>query len=708
MTSGGRLLRATIAALMAASFCWQARAQNGAEGVSGAFQLPPRPVWAGEVFDLGFSWRVDWQAFGNLEGPVLWDSGAIVAEPWQAPALNILPPAPGRQQATITFRTRALAVQPGRVTLAPVRQQMVLRTGVMRTNDYERAVTQTLSVAGAPAALEVRPLPPAPPGFSQAVGRFKLSASATSAKVRVGEPVTWTLLLSGAGNWAGLQRLPARSVSRDLEVRGSPRMTETPGTTMFERSIREDVELIPRRAGRHVLAGVEMIVFDPDPGQYVRLASPQIVLEVQPAAAADGSPPAAAAGRKEQALPPLLSGEGRSMRPMSSLAWRATLAAPVVLVMAAWLLLALARARRHDPERVARRSHRRLRKTLRRLERATSAPERRRLVREWQRDAGLRWKLGRAAPVPSSFAQEDGWRRLWAEADLFLYGRSATLPDDWVARARQSWMEKGQPPAFAPATMFRRENLYPLAAAICLAIGLSAMPAPAAPGNGVEASLRQAVARHPLDWKARYNLAVTLAGAKRWEEAAGHAGVAWVQQPDAQVTRDLWTRFARQAGYLQQEGGVPLPEGRWGRFAAATAPAGWQWTIAAFALAAALGAVTALVALYARARRAVLIAGAVVMLSGLIGSGLAWASLARYGALSSRDAVVVWRSTPLRAVPVEAPVDAGTAMIAAGAAGSVDGRFLEWTRVRFGDGRRGWVRQENVIWFWKSAEAALE
>lgn len=34
-----------------------------ATSVEGSYVLPDRPVWAGEVFELGLQWRVDREAF---------------------------------------------------------------------------------------------------------------------------------------------------------------------------------------------------------------------------------------------------------------------------------------------------------------------------------------------------------------------------------------------------------------------------------------------------------------------------------------------------------------------------------------------------------------------------------------------------------------------------------------------------------------------
>src|SRR3546814_3984869 len=42
-------------------------------------------VWAGEIFDLKLVWRVDWQTFGNLDGPLEWKPEPFVAGPFSEP-----------------------------------------------------------------------------------------------------------------------------------------------------------------------------------------------------------------------------------------------------------------------------------------------------------------------------------------------------------------------------------------------------------------------------------------------------------------------------------------------------------------------------------------------------------------------------------------------------------------------------------------------
>src|SRR4051812_37185589 len=62
------------------------RAPAGA--AQGRFVLPDRPVWAGEVFDLGLDWQVDWSLFRNLDGDLAWKPDPLVADAWSTPVLD--------------------------------------------------------------------------------------------------------------------------------------------------------------------------------------------------------------------------------------------------------------------------------------------------------------------------------------------------------------------------------------------------------------------------------------------------------------------------------------------------------------------------------------------------------------------------------------------------------------------------------------------
>ena len=690
-------LRLALAGLaLAASLALPAQAQP----VTGAFEAPDKPLWAGEVFDLTLAWTVDWSTFGNLEGELAWESAPLAAEPWGAPALRA-PPAPGATRAVIEFKTRAMALAPGLTPVQPARQVMRLQTGVVDMEEYQRAITETRTIESAPGLFRIRPLPPAPETFLGAVGQFEVESAVEAEEIRVGESLTWRVTLSGTGNWPAISGLPARQVSRDFQLIGEPEQIEGADGTLFERSLSESVTLVPLRAGRYVLGAFEVVAFDPGAGRYVRHLAPPITLEVLPDPNGDLLPPDIppdALPDEDAPLPPMLKGEAAALAPPSDrLFVGALLTAPLGL-LALWLGLAFWRAYEADPYRRARGAHRRLARTLARLAQDPQAAEARALVRDWQRDAALRLRLGLAAPAPEAF-EDPRWGDLWAQADRFLYGRAGVLPQDWLTRAAELHAALGPPPPFRPATALRRPNLLPAAAGL-VSLALFLLTSGAHAQEMTAKALTERVAEAPLDWRARHNLAIALAAQDRWEEAAGHAAVAFVQSPSDPQTRQLWLTTGAKAGYSLAPGAsVPRPRDWRGRAIASASPAVWRWLLIGLAALTTVGLGAGLYGRY-RAGRRLVRAGLGLAALAAVGMMVSATALAGYGALGSSRAVVIWGAGPLRPLPVDTPAEAAEIQLAGGAVGRVEQTYLGWRQVRLGDGRTGWTRQENLIWVW--------
>lgn len=144
-------------------------------------------------------------------------------------------------------------------------------------------------------SVTVQPLPKeAPPGFTNAVGRFRLEADASPTEVMAGEPVTVTLRLSGEGNLPTLTR-PRLEVDTSFAVypaddaltlnRRGPHLTGTRTLTYV---------MVPYQAGRFTLPPVRFAYFDPERGVYRTLTAPLPVLVVHPSLRAPAESVAAA------------------------------------------------------------------------------------------------------------------------------------------------------------------------------------------------------------------------------------------------------------------------------------------------------------------------------------------------------------------------------------------------------------------------------
>jgi hypothetical protein len=684
-------------ALLATGTCVHAgdRTASGSS-VTGILEGPPRPVWVGEAFDLTLTWRAPWSAFRNLEGPLQWSAGPLIADAWDKPTLTELRSPSGEDLAAASIHMRALVLQPGSIALNPAQQTVIVENGTVTTGDYERSLTKSITARSNAAALQVRALPTPPAGYSGAIGHFTLTASADPARPRVGQTVVWSLVLTGVGNWPYLEGFPVRQVSRDFEVVGTPQVNDAPGATLFERSMRETVALIPRRAGRYALGPVYMLVFDPDRGEYSRIGAPSITLDVSPNGAAPSE-----AGPEISGAPTPLLGKGKTIAPMSPGWWQAARLIPLVVVAGAWMLLACLRVLQRDPTREARRAYARMHCTLPAIASTTDASRRRTLVRLWQRDSAVLCKLSGAAPIPASFGHP-AWQQLWAESEVFLYGKSAHLPADWVPRADRLLPSVRPPFAFSVRARIRTANLPPLICALFLIPMVCAKSVPAAEPRD-RAEHRESSPADPLDWKARYDAALNMAARGRWDEAAGQAGIAWIQHPNMRSTQKLWLKASSEAGYASaDDGGAPLPVGFWGSIASAASPSVWRWVLLAAENIAAVAAVLFLLAGYGHARKCSARRAAALFAGAAISVLAASMALQVYGILAEPDAVLIWHTSALRTEPVESPPDRAPrpAALTAGTVGRVDRRFLDWRRVTLADGRAGWLRQGDLLWIW--------
>ncbi len=667
-------------------------------GISGRFQIPARPVWVGEAFGLSLTWETEWRTFRNLQGALQWAPQPLIVEPWSEPTLAAVKSPGGADLARVRLETRALVLQAGSITLQPAHQGLTVETGMEHSGDYERTLTADVSAQTAPAIIQVKPLPPAPADFSGAIGHFALRSWIDAPNASVGQAIAWNLALSGIGNWPYVRGLPARLVSDDFDVLGSPAVEES-ADALFERRIQEKVLLVPKRAGRFELRAVQMVVFDPEQGRYLTLETPAITLEV---AAAGDAPPKSAAGPvpesslseaktvPDAALSWLLpAGRGHVAAPLQQDEWRRALLAPPLALAGFAAVLALARFRTRHRSPQWNRAYRGARAALENLARTYDAEERRALLRTWQKNAAVVCNLNAAAPVPAAF-NHSGWARLWAESDVSLYGRSGALSGDWIERAQRLLQDRR-----AARRDMRRTHL---AVTVCL---IGASLATAAFRSGGEET--NPLDGDPLDWIANARAAVANVSHERWDAAAGQAAIAWIQHPNSGVTRRLWLYTAERAQYAPEtRGGAPRPLGLRRVLASVMSSSQWQRVVLLleWAAAACMGLlwVRRRLAFDPTARAASAVLGLCVL-----GTAVGLSSLQAFSAAQAPSAVLIWHAAELRALPLEAPAGAPAAanLLPPGMMARVDRSFLDWRRVTLTDGRTGWLRRSDLYWLWQ-------
>ncbi len=681
-------------------------------------------VWAGQVFDLAYTIDVAagyYPTWGR--GIFDWDPSPLVAEDWSQPEPFETQGASPR--TGLAYHTRAIAGTAGRIRLKPTSQLINLSVGVTGFGFFQQRQYQQFAVGDTPPTLEVRPLPPAPAEFNGAVGDFKISSKIVPTHVKVGEPVTWTIELTGSGNWPQIRGLPAREAPADFQViQPKPKRTQPQGR-LFEGTLSEDVVLVPTHAGSYELPALTFAYFDPASGSYRSVVAPGATVTAEPAgppppagpgvAAAPGVPQVSATQAAPEAKAPELptGGLGDALAPSAraqGLLPRRELgplaAAPFVLLALSWAVAAYRRARATDPLRPLRQARVRLASTLDALAAAPSSA-RAPLLLSWQRDSALLFGVAHAAPPPHALPDAP-WSLLWSEADRCLYGSGADLPADWVARARSALAGRTLR-SFQPLSLFKPRNLLPfLAALAALALPARGAPDPASlyrAGDfaGAERAWSARVSADPLDAFARHNLALCLAQQDRWGEAAAQASVAFVQDPSSEALRRLAVATSDKAGFVVPPVDTLLAPGPEGSLARLEPPGGWQRAAVLCAAVLALGLALAAAPSYGLGSRRWLLPAAWAALVAALALGTAsWIGFRAYGTASDPCAVVAWRAGLLRSIPTEADVSQKTTALAAGSTAIADKTFLGgWVRLRFPNGETGWVARSEVIYFWQ-------
>ncbi|HEY1111271.1 MAG TPA: BatD family protein [Opitutaceae bacterium] len=701
----------------------------------GKFMPQKTTVWAGEVFGLVYELSASRRNNPQINPTFEWNAAPLVAEDWSKyefteKIIN------NDRRALVTFRTRAVAKNPGSLKLEAATHLISIQTGSIASFFGPQPRMEQVAVTSDQPVIDVRPLPNPPAGFaafSGAVGQFNLVSKVVPEKASVGEPVTWTLELTGAGNWPDIAGLPARNVSNDFRV-VQPKAKRTPAEgKLFDVALAEDVVLVPTKPGTYTLGPVEFVYFDPTSGTYQKKSVAPVTLTIAPAAgsqfapspatapAASGNepqPPAAAAAApvKAPALPTAiprdpLPGVDVVATPLNRTTLVLAVLAPFVALLGCWAWLAIRRARVTDPVRPRREARQRLAVTLHHLGAATDG-DRTALILAWQRDTRLLWQIAHAAPA-STALKDATWAALWRDADRALYGSKPALPAVWVARAQEALAAK-RVPGFQPLRLFLPQNLMPFAAGLALmfvATGLVLHAAELDGGAlyrkgdfaGAEKSWRAVVNGVPANWIARHNLSLALAQQDRSPESAAHAAAAFVQHPSEPSVRFRLAQSAERSGFADPLFSAFMRPDARRALARLASPAQWQRVIIAGAALCAFAFGLLLANAYGSRRRGLAFTAVGLAALALITAAAGIISIRAYGITARPDAAIVARGGTLRSIPTDADVPQKTSPLSPGSLAVVEKTFLEgrWLRISFENGQTGWVRKEDLVQIWR-------
>jgi tetratricopeptide (TPR) repeat protein len=141
------------------------------------------------------------------------------------------------------------------------------------------AMTKGVSVNVVDVPLEGRP-----ETFIGAIGKFSLSSELTPTKVRVGDPMTLTLSLSGQGSLEDARPPDLCRISGiDENFRTYEATTETKGRDKKRAARKFIYSLRPLRTETEQFPSIPLSYFDVEQGKYVTVASEPISLQVLPA-----------------------------------------------------------------------------------------------------------------------------------------------------------------------------------------------------------------------------------------------------------------------------------------------------------------------------------------------------------------------------------------------------------------------------------------
>lgn len=588
----------------------------------------------------------------------------------------------GRRYEVHVFRRALFPLAAGLLEIPPARLNYALPLSSSFFSREELHTERTQSTV-----LEVvePPVVGRPPAYRGAVGRLGLDARIDNRRGRVGDPLLLTVTVSGVGNLSLVPR-PELTVPWGDAVPGPERIRIDSTNALAGGRKEFDFLVTPRRPGLLVVPAIEYAYFDPYSATY------QVTVS-QPLSVVVASGSAVASERFDAdsvALLPIrraYRGELSPPLPASRWYWLVLLLTPVP----ALVLATLRRPRAVKTETPL------MRIQAMAARDTVSASDLRRdfalaLSRRVPGTASTlsnHTRLARAlrrAGVTPDVAADAG--RLLAELDGAVFGNAGPLPGD-TARRVAGILQAIDEEALPTHDIVRVGERVAKSAIMTVAVGTVALTpllafAPTDFSRGVQAydtrDLAAARSLFAAETEAHARAADAWAnyGTVAWQLGdTAHAAVGWQRalrlEPTAEDVRD----------YLEF---VPGFEGRWfgdvppiplGLLAVV---GGLAWIVGCYAFA---------LAGRDRVRRRTGIA----LVAGAFATALVGLSL--NDVATGRHAAIVATGGQLRAAPML--TSETSAEVLAGELARTTGEQTAWTRVRFRDGRSGWLQSRDLI-----------
>lgn len=704
------------------------------------FQNRNEKIYAGQVFELEYiaGAKQEYQ-LADLSAPN-WAPTELVTSGLVDKQVSQIT-YQGDQYLAKVYTAKAIATEAGTKQLPAASQEATVIIGRKRNFMFQEPVYDAFTIQSDPFSLEILPLPEgAPDTFTGAVGQFTLESRIVPEQVQIGEPVTWTLELSGAGNWPASIGVPARSVSSRFKAIQPEIRSEFAEDDLFLGSQSEDIVLIPTEAGSFEFGPVKYTYFDPTEEKYKTITIPATTVTVAPASAGNPALSEDSSGgdasfaedesrtytldptgenvfRKE---PQLLKEPAKTLRSSPAPSKNIHLIQPTLVALAAplwlWFSFALIRSFVTDPKKSQREALAELRK-ISGSPLPSDTAKLKQLHLRWRHAAGRYFDLSSEEPTPAEihraaeslragdFAQK--WSDAWKLSDQTLYGKAAADQGSWHDLIKQiSDLCPGK--HYAPTLVFKTNAWLP-----CLAVLLVFSLSPAKVSAQTSASAEElyqegkfaeaaakwsaAINEAPEVFEHRYNAGLAYAQTGNWSKAWGLWTSAYCLDPSS--TDLAWNlRIAHQktSAYDPVLQALITGESLY-KIVSLLAPARWQRL--AFEAIWAMGILLslAIVARYFRPTKSLTAACLVLSLfAGLLAYFSQW-SHSKYEALGEPDTLLVLAESPLLTVPTDLQTDQISTTVGEGSVAKRERTFLGWIKITLPNGESGWLRREKTM-----------
>ncbi len=700
-------------------------------------------IYEGEIFTLRYvlGVRQDYQNRLNDISPPQWNPVGVVTKGFESHRSTNFKYR-NHNYSAILFETPAMATRNGTVKLPKVNQTVSMVVGRRRGFIFDDPVVDNYNIASETLELEIKPLPTGePPSFTGAVGEFGFESTIVPEIVQVGEPITWTLKLSGTGNWPQGFSLNPRNVATSFRTIQPDINKEVSEESPFEGSLTEDIVLIPTESGDFKFGPVEFSFFNPKSERYETISVPETTIVVN-AIAPQGN---AGQSQRDATLPTsspenesnptvslepsginLLSKPAELLKsPMepgtkgaipqggSRLSYLGfSFLAPAIL----WLGIAFFRSIKLDPNRARRQAFRQLKATAMSLEDSEDGLKKAQL--EWREAAKQFWGINLEEPSSDDIAQAvsvkgntdiaNRWKVLWQNSDRMLFGKRAPSFKDWQTELRDL-LNQNRAPGLSLNQLFTNKAWFASIAFTCLIASILDTSSDSGVDNynsgefaKAEMNWKQDLELNPDDWALRNNLGLSAAQQDRWGEAIAHWTSAFLLQTrNSDIKWNLEVGLSKGGGYHPTLARLVKGDGLMA-YISLWSPAQWE-RLAYQAMIASGLAFSGWVALaYAprlrRMRFALAIAGLASVASVF---GFEYAR-SQYGLLANPDALVAVSQSRLKSVPTDLEVEQIETPLPEGSICLPTKSFLGWVKVSLPNGEDGWSRKENFAFIYGS------